>query len=166
MNKLKASIILIFILSLLLNGVFAFDKVNMLLDDDNYIALEKIRESRVQIKSSLNDLKLIEKKLDEKNSDKKISIKYEKVAGSVVIVGILFASYQIYCPPTLRILLSSFLTIKLKNYGVIKLSVKEVEQFKINLNKLKNALKTVETNLESQRVFHCQTNVPHILCRK
>lgn len=166
MNKFKVSIILFFILSLLLNSVFAFEKVNLLLDDDNYMALEKIRESRIQINSSLSDLRRIEKKLEEKNADKKISIKYEKIAGAVVIVGILFASYQVYCPPTLRILLSSFLTIKLKNYRVIKLTVKEVEQLKINLKRLKNTLSSVAMNLETQRVFHCQTNVPHILCRK
>ncbi|NOT80899.1 MAG: hypothetical protein HOP07_18085 [Bacteriovoracaceae bacterium] len=151
---------------MLLNSVFAFEKVNLLLDDDNYMALEKIRESRIQINSSLSDLRRIEKKLEEKNADKKISIKYEKVAGAVVIVGILFASYQVYCPPTLRILLSSFLTLKLKNYGLIQLTSKEVEQFKLNLKKLKNALNSVEMNLEYQRVFHCQTNVPHVLCRK
>lgn len=166
MNKLKIPIIFFFILSLFLNSVFAFEKVNLLLDDDNYMALEKIRESRIQINSSISDLRRIEKKLEEKNADKKMSIKYEKVAGAVVIVGILFASYQVYCPPTLRILLSSFLTIKLKNYGVIKLTAKEVEQFKLNLKKLKNALNSVEMNLEYQRVFHCQTNVPHVLCRK
>ncbi len=140
-------------------------RVNALLDEDNYIALESIKLNKLNADKDLKTIHEMEKRLNEFRKHKPVYLQAGKVAGAVVIIGMLVSSYQIYFPPTLRVLLTAFLTIKLENHGNFKLSAVELDQLMIGLGQFKINLNSVKSNLEIQRKFYCQTNVPHILCR-
>ncbi len=139
--------------------------INVLLDEDNYSALEELKTSIEKNESDLKLVKELELRLSDVNAHKPVYLQVNKIAGAATIVGILFASYHIYFPPTLRVVMAAFFAVKWQSQGSFKLSLAQIKSITTKVNDAKTRLLKINRHLELKRKFYCQTNVPHILCR-
>jgi len=139
--------------------------INELLDEDNYRSLEELRESYENHENNIKILSELEARLSQINSHKPIYLQTDKVVGGVVIAGLLFASYHVFFPPTLRVLLTSFFAVKLQSHGTYKLTMDQIKKLTSNVSMAKLKLQRSKLQLDLKRKYYCQTNVPHLLCR-
>ena len=122
----------------------------------------------ITIKKQRSDLGNIETNLRRTKKGQSIYLKFESIAGSLIVIGIIIGSYKAYFPPGFRAMAGAYVTVTGISHGLIKLSASDVQKLLLDIVKLNNVLDKSEESIEGQAEYHCaliEGNYYHTFCR-
>lgn len=164
----RTLLISILSLTLLMSGVGASERVENVLLEDSLLALSKLENKYITIKKQRSDLGKIETNLRRTKKGQSIYLKFESIAGSLIVIGIIIGSYKAYFPPGFRAMAGAYVTVTGISHGLIKLSASDVQKILVDIVKLNNVLDKSEESIEGQAEYHCaliEGNYYHTFCR-
>lgn len=166
-NLISKFIVLIFCVQSLYAGeVFASSRVEELYNEDIQDSLSKLAVQVNELKTLRTELTRIDRNLRLTKKGQNIYLKFENIAGTVLMVGIVIGSYKAYFPPGLRAMLSAYVTVTAISHGLIKLTDLEVKKLLAQLSLISNRLTVSEKNLKRQIDFYCRADSSSSLCHQ
>ena len=148
-NKFKNILLVLVIHILFMNTLFAASRVDLALEDDAHFMLDSIAQKKAEMTQLASDLKNVEMHLA-KRKGQSVYLKFENIAGTLVIVSVVVGSYVARFPPGWRAMLSAYTTVIGMNRGMIKLSEKDMHIFNRQVSLLKERLKIANEKLDKQ----------------
>ncbi|WP_133566699.1 hypothetical protein [Bacteriovorax stolpii] len=155
-------------LTLLMSGAIASERVENVLLEDSLLVLTKLETKYNTVKKQRSDLGNIETNLRRTKKGQSIYLKFESIAGSLIVIGIIIGSYKAYFPPGFRAMAGAYVTVTGISHGLIKLSANDVQKLLVDIVKLNNVLDKSEESIELQAEYHCaliEGNYYHTFCR-
>lgn len=164
----RTLLISILSLTLFMSGVGASERVENILLEDSLLTLSKLENKYITIKKQRSDLGNIETNLRRTKKGQSIYLKFESIAGSLIVIGIIIGSYKAYFPPGFRAMAGAYVTVTGISHGLIKLSASDVQKLLVDIVKLNNVLDKSEESIGLQAEYHCaliEGNYYHTFCR-
>nr|BDT27216.1 hypothetical protein BHI3_06820 [Bacteriovorax sp. HI3] len=155
-------------LTMVTETAFSSERVENILLEDSALALSKLEERYLTVKKQRSDLGNIETNLRRTKKGQSIYLKFESIAGSLIVIGIIIGSYKAYFPPGFRAMAGAYVTVTGISHGLIKLSANDVQKLLVDIVKLNNVLDKSEESIELQAEYHCaliEGNYYHTFCR-
>ncbi len=133
--------------------------------------VEDIQKSLVALQVQVNEVKALRSELNRVDRNLRLTkkgqniyLKFENIAGTVIMVGIVIGSYKAYFPPGFRAMLSAYVTVTAISHGLIKLNDNEVKKLLSQLALISNRLSVSERNLKVQIQYFCQVDRSEPIC--
>ena len=161
---LKTSILMLVIQSMLMGQSFASARVDDVLSYDSEAQVRKIYQEKSDLKVHKEDLNNIEQHLKRTRKGQNIYLKFQTIAGSLIVIGIVIGSYKAYFPPGFRAMLGAYLTVNGISRGLVKLSDKEVIFLLSEIVILSQQISRYQVNLEKQLAAACEQVDQYPLC--
>lgn len=161
---LKTSILMLVIQSMLIGQSFASARVDEVLSLERESLVRKIYREKSELKVHKNELDNIEQHLKRTRKGQNIYLKFQTIAGSLIVIGIVIGSYKAYFPPGFRAMLGAYLTVNGISRGLVKLSDKEVSLLLSEIVILSKQISLYQVNLEKQLEVACEQVDQYPLC--
>lgn len=163
----KTLFLALLIQSLLMGSISASERVESVVMEDDYAALEIINEKKNELRQNQNALYDIDKNLRITRKGQSIYLKFKTIAGSLLVVGIIIGSYKASFPPGFRAMLGAYVTVTGISHGFIKLSDEDVAIVIKKIGELNVIIQRHELNLNQQTMYHCKRiGTGHSFCPK
>lgn len=143
---------------------FASDRVRAALIQDNYFALEELQDKKAELQDHKDTLNNIEKHLKTTEKGNAVYYNFQKIGGSLLLIGIVVGSYKASFPPGLRAMVAGYVTVNGASKGMVKLSSAEVIQLLEKVKTLRDSINKKEAGLKSQMAFYCAQENYHSAC--
>ena len=141
--------------SLMTGTISASERVESVIMEDDYTALEIINQKKIELRENQSALNDIDSNLRMTRKGQSIYLKFKTVAGSILIVGVIIGSYKAYFPPGFRAMLGAYVTVTGISHGLIRLNDTDVSGIITKISELKAMLKRHELNLNQQAFYYC-----------
>lgn len=151
---------------LVASEVKASTRVEELYNQDIQSSLSELMIQVNEVKALRSELNKIDRSLRLTKKGQNIYLKFETIAGAVIMVGVVIGSYKAYFPPGLRAMLSAYLTVTGISHGFIKLNDNEVKRLLAQLALISNRLSVSEKNLKGQIQYYCQGDKSYMICNQ
>lgn len=163
-NFLKTTIVMLVIQSMQMGQTFASARVDDVLSFDREAQVRKIYREKDELKAHKNELENIEQHLKRTRKGQNIYLRFQTIAGSIIVIGIVIGSYKAYFPPGFRAMLGAYLTVNGISRGLVKLSDKEVILLLSEIVILSQQISLYQVNLDKQLEAACEQVDQHPLC--
>lgn len=157
-------ILILFLLSSLLSSAFASSRTDALLSQDASVALDNYLDARNELDKSREELNVIDGRIKKSKKGQTVYLEFKKIAGSLLIVGIVIASYKAYFPPGFRVMLGSYVTLNGLSHGMIKLSNADINKLINGINRVQLAISNYEQQLIIKKNYYCKQEPRHLAC--
>lgn len=148
----------------MLSNLFASSRTDALLSHDAAVALDNYLEARKELDKSRDELNRIDSRIKKSKKGQTVYLEFKKIAGSLLIVGIVIASYKAYFPPGFRAMLGSYVTLNGLSHGMIKLSDEDINKLINAINRVQLAISNYEQQLILKKNYYCKQEPRHLAC--
>ena len=164
--KTTVHILLFFIAlqGIFLGQAYSSERVRAALRQDNYYKLEALSDQKIELEDFRNSLKGIDTQLRTTRKGQNIYYNFQKIGGSILLVGIVIGSYKAYFPPGFRAMLGAYVTVNGISKGMVKLSTSEVNQFMEKIETLRTIIENKDAALDKQIAYYCSQENYHSIC--
>ena len=164
--KTTVHILLFFIAlqGIFLGQAYSSERVRAALRQDNYYKLEALSDQKIELEDFRNSLKGIDTHLRTTRKGQNIYYNFQKIGGSILLVGIVIGSYKAYFPPGFRAMLGAYVTVNGISKGMVKLSTFEVNQFMEKIETLRTIIENKDAALDKQIAYYCSHENYHSIC--
>ncbi len=164
--KTTVHILLFFIAlqGIFLGQAYSSERVRAALRQDNYYKLEALSDQKIELEDFRNSLKGIDTHLRTTRKGQNIYYNFQKIGGSILLVGIVIGSYKAYFPPGFRAMLGAYVTVNGISKGMVKLSTSEVNQFMEKIETLRTIIENKDAALDKQIAYYCSHENYHSIC--
>ncbi|MBC7712407.1 MAG: hypothetical protein H7177_03660 [Rhizobacter sp.] len=163
-NFLKTSLFVILIQSLLIGQTFAFSRVDSVIEEDRDQMITQLTTKYTEALNQNRELESLEKHLKLTKTGQSIYLKFETIAGAIIVVGIVIGSYKARFPAGFRAMIGAYISVTGISRGFIKLSEKEVVVLLAKIIVLKKDITKVRGNLADQISAQCELVQMHPIC--
>lgn len=150
---------------LLAGSVFSSDRVDYLLQEDSFHELDLIQEQLYQLDQLQFQLKKLEFHVAKKVNGENVYLKFERIAGAIVLSGVIAGSASIYFPPGVRAMMSAYIAVRGIKSGMLVLSEKDANQILSDLIVLRLKIASSKKTLNKTSQYYCKLVDTHDLCR-
>lgn len=150
--------------SLLAGAAFSSDRVDYLLEEDSIHELDSIQEQLYQLDQLNFQLQKLELHVAKKANGENVYLKFERIAGAVVLAGIIAGSSSVYFPPGMRAMISANIAVRGINSGMLKLSEKDANKILNDMVHLKAKLASSKKTLLKTSRYYCKLVTSHDIC--
>lgn len=167
MMKTQLRFLLISFLTLVLMTGQAFSRENLenLIFESNMSALDEIVTRKENIEKQNASLEKIENNLRRTKKGQNIYLKFESMAGSLLLIGVIIGSYKAYFPPGMRAMAGAYVTVTGLSHGLVRLNQNEVQSLLLDIVRLRTVLEISRNNLQNETRFYCKQVLDyHSLC--
>ncbi|MEA9357045.1 hypothetical protein SHI21_12545 [Bacteriovorax sp. PP10] len=161
---LKNSILILVMQSLFMGIAFSSDRVDLLLEEDSANALDAIQVKLDQVEQLRLKLQIIDFHLAQKPTGESVYLKFERIAGAVVLSGIVAGSASIYFPPGMRAMIAANITVRGLKSGMVVLNELDANKIRTDLVLLRMKLQVSESSLKREANYYCKQVSSHSLC--
>lgn len=168
MVRMKTAIhILLF--ATLLQGIFlekahSSERVRAALRQDNYYKLEALSDQKIELQGFRDSLKAIDTHVRTTRKGQNIYYNFQKIGGSILMVGIVIGSYKAYFPPGFRAMLGAYVTVNGISKGLVKLNNNEVNKLMEKIEVLSINIDKKDEALDKQITYYCAQENYHSIC--
>lgn len=159
------TIIIIAFNLLLASSSLASERTDSIVREDSEIILDSLQARKNDMREFKADLKNMERHIINNRIGNTAYLKFDKIAGSVLIVAVVIGSYKAHFPPGFRAMLSAYTTVTGLSKGMIKLSERDMKIFLSQVKLLREKIKIAENNVALQVKHYCSLEDVHQLCR-
>ena len=149
---------------LFLGQAHSSERVRAALRQDNYYKLEALSDQKIELEDFRSSLKGIDTHLRTTRKGQNIYYNFQKIGGSILLVGIVIGSYKAYFPPGFRAMLGAYVTVNGISKGMVKLSTSEVNQFMEKIETLRTIIENKDAALDKQIAYYCSHENYHSIC--
>jgi hypothetical protein len=161
---LKKITYFVFLFTLIIQGTLASDRTEAIFNNDATLALDLLNEQKEKLEDFRSEVSQIDFHLQKSKKGQAIYLRFDKIAGSLVIVGAIIGSYKAHFPPGFRVMLSAYTTVTGVEQGMIKLNEKYVKIFIYQVQLLNKRLDIADKKIAVQAAFYCKNKQDHELC--
>lgn len=168
MIRMKTTIHILLFLTLF-QGVFlgqahSSERVRAALRQDNYYKLEALQDKKIELQGFRDSLKAIDTHVRTTTKGQNIYYNFQKIGGSILMVGIVIGSYKAYFPPGFRAMLGAYVTVNGISKGLVKLNNNEVNQLMEKMEVLSTNIDNKDEALDKQVAYFCAQENYHSIC--
>lgn len=140
------------------------ERTDSVLQEESESILDTLQVKKNELKKFKSELKKIENHIIDSKLGQNAYVKFDKIAGSVVIVAVVIGSYKAHFPPGFRAMVSAYTSVTGLSKGMIKLSERDMKIFLYQVKLLRSKIKTSEDNIILQTNYHCRMVEDHKMC--
>lgn len=148
----------------MLSNLFASSRTDALLSQDAINALDNYLDERNVLEKNKEALSTIDNRIKKSKKGQTVYLEFKKIAGSLLIVGIVIASYKAYFPPGFRAMLGSYVTVNGLSHGMIKLSNDDIVKLTNGINRVQFVIANYEKQLQLKKIYYCKQEPRHLAC--
>ncbi|MBY0415298.1 MAG: hypothetical protein K2Q18_14095 [Bdellovibrionales bacterium] len=156
---------IILIFSMNLGSTFSSEKVSELIARDASEMLDTLTRKKGEINEYKKQLENIDIHLKKTNLGQVTYLQFDRIAGSLIIVGVMIGSYKTHFPPGLRAMIAGYTTVTGISRGMIKLSPDLFKLFVHHVSLLNSRIKIANEKLDQQVKYYCNIYPYHEQCR-
>lgn len=154
----------------LLTSVFKNDSafaetIQDLIQRDAKEELNTIQDKKNRLDEYKDQLSNIDFHLKKAKEGQTIYLQFDRIAGSLIVVGIMIGSYQTKFPPGLRAMIAAYTTVTGLSRGFIKLTPIQLKFFMGHVTMLQKKIAEANTKLDQEAHYYCRINPDHDLCQ-
>ena len=157
--------LILLIQALLAGPAFSSDKVDYLLEEDSIQELDSIQNQLYKLDQLKFQLQKVEFHIAKKSNGENVYLKFERVAGAVVLAAVIAGSSSIYFPAGTRAMISANITVRGIKSGVIELNDKDANKILNDLVILKSKIESSKKTYKKNTKYYCKYVTYHELCR-
>lgn len=150
--------------ALLVGATFSSDRVDYLLEEDSIQELDSIQEQLYQLEQLQFQLQKLELHVAKKANGENVYLKFERIAGAMVLAGVIAGSSSVYFPPGMRAMISAKIAVRGINSGMLKLSEKDANKILNEMILLKAKLELSKKTLVKTSKYYCKFVTSHDIC--
>ena len=158
------SLFILLLNALSITSCYSNEKIKAALRQDNYFALEELQDKKMELQDHRKTLNTIESHLKTTEKGNAVYYNFQRIGGSLLLIGVVVGSYKASFPPGLRAMVAGYVTVNGASKGMIKLSRAEVIQLLEKVKILKDSISKKEAGLNSQVAFYCAQENYHSAC--
>lgn len=160
MKKIMPFILVLY----MLNAALASERTSAIFFADVTEQLDELVEEAQTLKDNAEKLHKIDKSIRTTKKGQTVYVQFKKVAGTVLLIGLVVGSYKAYFPPGFRAMVSAYVTVTGLSYGMVKLNEKDLKDLLDEIVKLNDRIKAHQKQLEKKRQYYCQQDGRHASC--
>ncbi|MBC7428468.1 MAG: hypothetical protein H7336_07650 [Bacteriovorax sp.] len=161
---IKTLIWAVLIQSILMGQAFTSSRIDALIESDRDQLISDIAYKLDDFKNQRIELDNIEQHLKLTRKGQNIYLKFESIAGGLIMVGIVVGSYKAHFPPGFRAIVSAYLTVTGISHGLIKLNDRDVKKLLDESARLSKKISDSELRLAFQLHSQCKQVEYNPLC--
>lgn len=166
MRKLsKNSMLFILAWLMIISSAFSSDRVDFLIHEDSIHELDLIGEQLVELDQLKFQIQQLELNVSKNETGEKGHLKFEKVAGEMVILSVVTGATSIYFPLGLRPVVSANIVSREGADGRIELSDKYVIKILNSVVLLKLKISSAKKALIKKSKYFCGIVSTHSICQ-
>lgn len=150
--------------ALLVGAAFSSDRVDDLLEEDSIHELDSIQNQLYQLDQLKFQLQKLELHVAKKANGENVYLKFERIAGAVVLAAVIAGSSSVYFPPGMRAMLSAKIAVRGINSGMLKLSEEDAKRILNDIVTLKAKLDSSKKTLVKESKYYCKLVISHDIC--
>lgn len=150
--------------ALLVGAAFSSDRVDDLLEEDSIHELDSIQNQLYQLDQLKFQLQKLEFHVAKKANGENVYLKFERIAGAVVLAAVIAGSSSVYFPPGMRAMLSAKIAVRGINSGMLKLNEEDAKRILNDIVILKAKLDSSKKTLVKESKYYCKLVISHDIC--
>lgn len=146
-------------------ATYSSEQVEDLISRDAKETLDSIAEKKYEMSEYADRLDDLDLPLQKANKGQIVYLQFDRLAGSIIVVGIMVGSYKTNFPPGLRAMIAAYTTATGISRGMVKLNSTQLKLFLNHVVLLQGKINQAHQKLDKEAAYYCKIYSHHELCR-